>query len=251
MGLLKKSETARLQFQMPSLVDASPVYADLITKRGELHGRRSELSAEKRRLEQEILATPRKEYSGRVSELLGEPVEAESAPRRRVREIVGQVADIEAALAVIASRILAEKGAASSVVRQAVKPEYARRVQAMATAIEALGAASADYESLVDQFNAENVEWTGSPHCSLRSAATVMTATWSVGCVRQRRLATMHNERIEHASTDEKGLRKPGRRMIKLPGEKGHVERSDSAVYIARKLDLDKRERRTRTVMNG
>jgi hypothetical protein len=60
-----------------------------------------------------------------------------------------------------------------------------------------------------------------------------------------------HNERIEHASVDEKGRRKPGLRMVKLPGDKGYVERSDSAVYIARKLDLDKRERRMRKVIDG
>ena len=51
-------------------------------------------------------------------------------------------------------------------------------------------------------------------------------------------------EHREYATSDVKGRRNPGRRLVKLPGEKTHVERSDSAVYIARKLDLDKRERR-------
>lgn len=61
----------------------------------------------------------------------------------------------------------------------------------------------------------------------------------------------MHSERAEHASTDAKGRLKPGRRMVKLPGEKGYAERSDSALYIARKLELDKRERRMRKVVDG
>jgi hypothetical protein len=61
----------------------------------------------------------------------------------------------------------------------------------------------------------------------------------------------MQAEHREYATTDAKGRRKPGRRLVKLPGEKGHVERSDSAVYIARKLDLDKRERRMRKVIDG
>lgn len=50
-----------------------------------------------------------------------------------------------------------------------------------------------------------------------------------------------HRE-IERATAD--GRRKPGRRKVKLPGESRHVDRSDSALYIARKLELDKRERK-------
>lgn len=36
------------------------------------------------------------------------------------------------------------------------------------------------------------------------------------------------------------------RRLVKLPGEKRHIERSDSPIYFAPKLEIDKRERRTR-----
>jgi hypothetical protein len=56
----------------------------------------------------------------------------------------------------------------------------------------------------------------------------------------------MSSERREYSTVDEKGRRKPGRRMVKLPGEKNHVERSDSAVYIARKIVVDKMEKRVR-----
>lgn len=43
--------------------------------------------------------------------------------------------------------------------------------------------------------------------------------------------------------TDANSAR-PKRRRLKLPGEKQHVERSDSAIYFARKLEIDKRGRR-------
>lgn len=36
------------------------------------------------------------------------------------------------------------------------------------------------------------------------------------------------------------------RRLVKLPGEKAHVERSDSATYFARKIQVGKMERRAR-----
>ncbi|WP_245525732.1 hypothetical protein [Mesorhizobium sp. M00.F.Ca.ET.216.01.1.1] len=63
-------------------------------------------------------------------------------------------------MAVLSARLNAAKGAASTKVREAVKPEYTRLVQAMAKAIEALKMARAEYDSLLDQFSAEDVEWT-------------------------------------------------------------------------------------------
>ncbi len=56
----------------------------------------------------------------------------------------------------------------------------------------------------------------------------------------------MQAERREYATADIASRRKPGRRMVKLPGEVRHVERSDSAAYIARKIQVDKMERRIR-----
>ncbi|WP_095496110.1 hypothetical protein [Mesorhizobium temperatum] len=120
------------EFAVPSLADASPEYADLLGKQAALSARQSELAAETKRLEKDIRTAPRKEYSASVAALLGEAVDTDNAPRRRVREIATETADIAAALAVLAARLQAAKGAASTKVRAAVKPEYGRRVQAMA-----------------------------------------------------------------------------------------------------------------------
>jgi chromosome segregation ATPase len=148
-------------FAIPSLADSSPEYAELLAKRASLSARQSELSAEKRRLEKEIRTAPQKEYSARVAALLGEPEdETEHTPRRRVREIGTEFADIESALSVLADRIRSAKSSASGKVRAAAKPEYARRVQAMAKAIEALKDARDEYVALIDDFVANDVEWT-------------------------------------------------------------------------------------------
>jgi hypothetical protein len=56
----------------------------------------------------------------------------------------------------------------------------------------------------------------------------------------------MQSERREYATADDKGRRKPGRRMVKLPGDKSHVERSDSALLIARRIQVEKMEKRIR-----
>ena len=56
----------------------------------------------------------------------------------------------------------------------------------------------------------------------------------------------MQSEHREYATASLTSRRKPGRRMVKLPGEVRHVERSDSAAYLARKIQIDKMERRIR-----
>jgi hypothetical protein len=55
-------------------------------------------------------------------------------------------------------------------------------------------------------------------------------------------------ENRAYEKTDTSARRPKGRRMVKLPGEKRHVERSDSATYFARKVDLDKREKRLKAL---
>jgi hypothetical protein len=50
------------------------------------------------------------------------------------------------------------------------------------------------------------------------------------------------NRALEKTSAN--ASRPKRRRLVKLPGEKRHVERSDSAIYFAQKLEIDKRERR-------
>lgn len=61
----------------------------------------------------------------------------------------------------------------------------------------------------------------------------------------------MFEARKEYASVDDRGRHQSARRMVKLPGEKRHVERSESAVYFARKLEIDKREKRMKESERG
>ncbi|RVD40392.1 hypothetical protein EN858_21775 [Mesorhizobium sp. M4B.F.Ca.ET.215.01.1.1] len=48
----------------------------------------------------------------------------------------------------------------------------------------------------------------------------------------------LERREIERASSD--GRRGPAKRLIKLPGEKRHANRSETAKDIARKIALDK-----------
>ncbi len=59
----------------------------------------------------------------------------------------------------------------------------------------------------------------------------------------------MQCERREYEKADDKG--RPGQRLVKLPGDKKHGKRSDSAKVIARRIALDKAEKRLQRLTNG
>jgi hypothetical protein len=79
--------------------------------------------------------------------------------RKQAGDIRNQLADVEAALEIVRRRLADAKGPASVAVCQTVKPEYGRRVAAVAKALEALAVARADYDDLRNQFEAEDVAW--------------------------------------------------------------------------------------------
>ncbi|RUW71020.1 MULTISPECIES: hypothetical protein [unclassified Mesorhizobium] len=57
-----------------------------------------------------------------------------------------------------------------------------------------------------------------------------------------------HRE-IERASSD--GRRGPAKRMIKLPGEKRHANRSETAKDIARQITLGKLDKKIKALKDG
>ncbi|MBB2720575.1 hypothetical protein EFR00_17530 [Rhizobium sophoriradicis] len=60
----------------------------------------------------------------------------------------------------------------------------------------------------------------------------------------------MSTERREHEARPSGGGRK-GLRSIKMPGEQRHVERSESATDIARRLAATKREKQMKERLRG
>ncbi|MER8549199.1 hypothetical protein NKH41_26520 [Mesorhizobium sp. M1169] len=56
-------------------------------------------------------------------------------------------------------------------------------------------------------------------------------------------------ERREYETATDKG--RPGQRLVRLPGDKQHTKRGDSAKVIARRIALDKAEKRLQRLTNG
>jgi hypothetical protein len=59
----------------------------------------------------------------------------------------------------------------------------------------------------------------------------------------------MQSERREYEKADDKG--RSGQRLVKLPGEATHAKRGDAAKIIARRIALDKAEKRLKRLTNG
>lgn len=161
MAILKKTAAAE-PYRIPSLAEASPEYAGLLQKQADLHTLQSKLNGELRDVQKQIDAAGDKgpRVSARIAELLGD--EADSAPmlRKQAADIRAQLADVETAIEIVRRRLSDAKGPASTAVCQIVKPEYGKRVAAVAKALEALAGARADYDDLRNQFEAEDVAWT-------------------------------------------------------------------------------------------
>jgi hypothetical protein len=160
MAPLKKS--ASTEFRVPSLDEVSPEYAALMQKQRDLQQRESELRAEdsKIRLEIEANRSNAPRISSRAAALLGDNVETSPMYRQRLGEIRSELSAIAEALPELRRRLGVAKSEASTIIRAKVKPEYARRVKAMAVAIEALIAARADYYAMIDDFDANDIQWT-------------------------------------------------------------------------------------------
>lgn len=161
MSLLGKKATPAISFAVPSLSDASPEYAALIDKQRELQAEQAALGKERRELEKRIRSEPKREYTSRVAEILGEQVDDGNLPRKRLAEGTARERDLETAIEVLRQRLRVARTAASQAVIALAKPEYAKVVGAMAKALRELDDAHRAYTDLVDQFVAEDVAWTG------------------------------------------------------------------------------------------
>jgi hypothetical protein len=160
MALLKKSTSATAEpFRVPSLADVDDVYAGLLTKRGELNDKSNELRQEKRALEKIIAADTSREVRPAIAELLGDAPGTKALNRKRLAEVRAEIADVESAQTVVEQRLRDAKGAASIAVCARVRPEYAKRVQAMVAAAKALDEAHRSYDELRYQFDVEDVSW--------------------------------------------------------------------------------------------
>lgn len=161
VSLMRKQKPT---FNIPTLGDASSEYSALMKKRDNLDARRQELESERAQLMDEIARTTvplsRRERDQRVAVLLGDETVAEfSRPHARLAEIGQEIADIKAALDVLADQIGQARYRASEKIREGVRPAYAQRVAANCEALLRLRETSADYLELTHELQEKDISW--------------------------------------------------------------------------------------------
>ncbi|NYG49855.1 hypothetical protein GGD67_007354 [Bradyrhizobium sp. IAR9] len=155
-------KSAKREFAVPSLSEASPHYAKLVTRRDELHVQRAATDAEIHRLVGAMRTAPRALHRAKIAELVGDPAPDGEAPvpsRERLNELRQHLSAIDEAISLIETGIAQERIKASVVVCEQAQDEHRRRVREMCFKLIELREAMLDYSELVDSFNAEDIAW--------------------------------------------------------------------------------------------
>ncbi|UXN70585.1 hypothetical protein N8A98_05165 [Devosia neptuniae] len=159
MALLKKTRSA--PYVVQSLADSNAEYGLRAGRLAELQTALSALRTEALALDRELGRTTAPAMRPSVAALLGdEIVDERTGKSTRLLELRRTIADHEAAIELQKARVNEAKGVATIAACQAAKPEYGRRVAALAAALEAVAGARADYQQLVTAFEAEDISWT-------------------------------------------------------------------------------------------
>ncbi|CAN7459478.1 hypothetical protein [Mesorhizobium sp. LjNodule214] len=148
------------EFIVPALT-TQPEYAALVEKRDTLLGRHSAVKTERREIEKQIRETPAPAWRRGVAELLDEASDSSTALRAKLAELTTLDRDIEAALEVLRQRLAVARSSASKTIIEACRPEYGRRVAAIARALEAVATARGSYDDFRDQLEREDISWGG------------------------------------------------------------------------------------------
>ncbi|UVK44835.1 hypothetical protein BPNPMPFG_000300 [Mesorhizobium sp. AR07] len=154
---LKKTDT----YKIPSPSDV-PEVAAMEVRRAELDARRAALDVERNSL-WAVAQDGTDDGDDAVAAMLGDAPDAANPSKQKARarlvELAKETATITKALDVLGGRMAAARNAASTAVVAQVKPEYARRVQALASALAEAAKAAVSFRALCDSLNDASVSW--------------------------------------------------------------------------------------------
>lgn len=159
MGILPSKKPA--PYVVQSLADSNAEYGVRAGRLAELQVALSGLRSEAVALERELGRTPAPVIRPSVAALLGdEVVDVRTGKASRLAELRRLISDHEAAVEMQTARVNEAKGVATLAACEAARPEYGRRVAALAAALQTVAAVRAEYQALVSAFEAEDISWT-------------------------------------------------------------------------------------------
>jgi chromosome segregation ATPase len=169
MAVFAKRVTAPTAVSVPSLEEASPEYAALVTKRGQLEARRAEIDRETEKLRKgtapAALAAARTE---RARALLGDIADGATilTPTRedigrRIADLNRERSDIEGALAMLSTRIERATNEASRAACDQIREGYAAAVVAVAVQLARARKAYGELIRITEELEVNEVRWLG------------------------------------------------------------------------------------------
>lgn len=129
-------------------------------QKGELRDKESAALFERDELIAAIRAAPAPRMRPSVAALLDEPEDGPTSKKVRLVEVNRLLSDITAALEIVEQRLRDERSRASTAVCAVARPEYGRRVKALADKLSEVEAARRHLQELIDDFQALDVAWT-------------------------------------------------------------------------------------------
>lgn len=145
-----KLDTGDASAFVPSLAEADDTYGALVARRGELNDKLRDATAAQREADAALAADSGSGVRAGVAELLGDEAEgSRRAKAEALRKARQQVADIDDALTIVGQRLRDAHVAASRAACAKVRPEFSKRVKALA---KALIAADEAHRALDDLF---------------------------------------------------------------------------------------------------
>lgn len=142
-------------FRAQSLAEAHADYGRVVDRVTALSSRLTDLRRERRALEAEIAADTSPRVSPAVAALLGEEPTPASKARTRLAECLKEASDVETALAIAERRKRDFGSQAGKAVCDAARPEMAKRMAALLSALEAADAANQAVSEVIFAVEAE------------------------------------------------------------------------------------------------
>ncbi|WP_414462705.1 hypothetical protein [Hyphomicrobium sp. DY-1] len=148
------------EVRVPGLAESDPTYAALLDKREAISAEARAVADEKKALARDLEKNPPTtgNVSRAVAEALGEVAALDDRPKRLL-ELRQRGTVLDEAAAVLIKRIQDRRSAASRIVCDQIRPEFAARVKRLADALEAAHKARVGLEDLINDLEAQDVQW--------------------------------------------------------------------------------------------
>ncbi|BBC00200.1 hypothetical protein BE61_56560 [Bradyrhizobium elkanii USDA 61] len=161
MHMAAALKSAKQEFLVPTLSEASPQYAELAQRKRDLLAQKVTIEADISRTSKALRAPAAPRINAEVARLIGDEVPSDGSypSRQRLGELQQQLRELNAAIAIIESRLGIERGKTSMLICDQVRDEHRRRARDVCFKLLELREAMLAYTELADALNEREIAW--------------------------------------------------------------------------------------------